>query len=93
MIKSYVLYSDPGHGWLRVSKKELETLNIETEISNYSYVSKDRQFVFLEEDRDMAIFERAKEQAGEGPITVHCKSANNHSKIRSYRPYHKPVKW
>lgn len=93
MIRSYRMYSDPSHGWLRVNIKELETLNIGMEVSAYSYISKDGQFVFLEEDRDMQLFLRAKEQAGEWPITIHETKSEGRSKIRSYRRYYKPVKW
>lgn len=93
MILSYIFYSDPDHGWLRVKKKELEDLNIECNISNYSYISKDGQFVFLEEDRDLSIFFEAKKNINEWPLTIHNKHTNNDSKIRSYKAYYKPIKW
>jgi hypothetical protein len=87
MKTSYVKYEDPGHGWLRVEREELHRLGIEDEISPYSYQSKDAKFVFLEEDSDMEKFMEAKLAIDKVEITLHCKSANNQSKIRTYRSY------
>lgn len=49
---------DPGHGWLEVSRHECSTLNILDEISAYSYQHEGR--VYLEEDRDVAIYFHAR---------------------------------
>lgn len=57
-LSHYVLYDDPGHAWLRVTRKELEELNILKSISIYSY--EQGQFVYLEEDCDLSIFLKAK---------------------------------
>ena len=52
--KTYTLYSDPMHGWLEVSKKELQELNIIKNVSEYSYINQD--MIYLEEDCDASIF-------------------------------------
>ena len=59
----YKIYSDPGHAWLEVTKKELERLGIADKISEYSYM--DGLLAYLEEDCDMGIFCQAKRDLGE----------------------------
>ena len=50
-------YEDPGHAWLKVPKAVIKELNIEHEISSYSY--KDSDSFYLEEDCDAAVFANA----------------------------------
>lgn len=52
--KKYNMISDPGHGWLSVSIKELKEANLLDKISSYSYMTTTR--VYLEEDLDAQIF-------------------------------------
>ena len=58
MSKTYTYFTDPSHGWLRVTRKELVTLGIDKEITPYSYAR--GAWVYLEEDLDMGTFMRAK---------------------------------
>lgn len=51
-----VFFQDGGHGWLRVARSELVQNGLEDKISSYSYQSRDGQFVYLEEDSDLATF-------------------------------------
>ncbi len=51
-MKKYTYFTDAGHGWLKVSKKEIEP--IKDKISRFSYMKGD--FVYLEEDCDMDLF-------------------------------------
>jgi hypothetical protein len=60
---TYRFIEDPGHGWLEVSRAELDALGIANKISRYSYQRAD--LVYLEEDCDFALFHRAKEAAGQ----------------------------
>lgn len=53
-MNTYKFFSDPSHGWLEVSRKELEELNLTNCISTYSYQFRDN--VYLEEDMDADIF-------------------------------------
>ena len=62
---NYKFYTDPGHGWLEVPLKELLELNISQNISKYSYISSNKQFVYLEEDCDAPRFLEAKKKAGQ----------------------------
>ena len=74
-------YSDPGHGWLSVSRKTLEKYIDPKLVSTYSYQRNDR--VFLEEDRDAQLLIKALKDAGKKiEIVDYC--ARRSSKIRSY---------
>ena len=54
----YVFYEDAGHAWLKVSRKELDDLHVDTLISCFSYTKGD--YVYLEEDADLTTYLRAK---------------------------------
>jgi hypothetical protein len=54
MKQTFEFISDPGHAWLRVPVKLLEDWDIDILISEYSY--RTREFAYLEEDCDAAIF-------------------------------------
>lgn len=85
--KSYDFYSDPGHGWLRVTRKELDSLGLSDRISHYSYVRGD--YVYLEQDVDLDIF--FYEQAMKGiEVKINYHSTNKQSRIRNYDSYSKP---
>lgn len=58
--KKYTFFSDPGHGWLSVSMKEIEALGIKNKITHYSYISPSKTRVYLEEDGDLLTFLYAK---------------------------------
>lgn len=62
-MKKYTFYNDPGHAWLKVSKKELEKLGLIEKISSFSYER--GEFAYLEEDCDASVFLKAKRDAGE----------------------------
>jgi hypothetical protein len=46
--------SDPSHGYLKVPVRLAENLNFINKISEYSFFNKD--YIWLEEDCDMALF-------------------------------------
>lgn len=52
----YAFFSDPSHGWLKVSIEEIKQLGIAPEISRFSYISSDRKHAYLEKDRDAQLF-------------------------------------
>jgi len=56
-MNKYVFYEDGGHGWLKVSKKELVKLGIENEITEFSYMR--NEHAYLEEDQDLSTFVKA----------------------------------
>lgn len=77
-------YSDPGHGWIKVSLKEIARLGIANRISGYSYVNKG--FAFLEEDCDAGVYINCLKAVGvEFKVAHHI--ADRSSKIRNYRRY------
>lgn len=77
-------YSDPGHGWLRAPRTLLKKLEIEDQISSYSYQF--NNWVYLEEDRDMAVFQKGIHDAGQR-IIVTYHDAKGSSTIRTFERY------
>lgn len=94
--KTYTYFTDPGHGWLRVKRAELNDLGIANKISPYSYMRGD--YVYLEEDCDMAKFMKAKgwlqengraiEGFWDAGIIKHRNCCSRPSTIRSYEHYY-----
>ncbi len=84
-MKKYHFFEDPGHGWLKVSKKELKSLNIADKISAYSYMR--GEDVFLEEDQDAPIFCQAKNTPNFFNTYVITHFSDKQSKIRNYNIY------
>lgn len=59
--KGFVHHVSPGHGWFEVDKSQLETLGIEKEITQGSYMNGDK--AYLEEDCDLVTFIKAMQAA------------------------------
>lgn len=87
--KAWTFYTDPGHGWLKVSKKDLAAAGVASKITPYSYQR--GEHVYLEEDCDMETFLSAVNKAGadwsEIKDRMKVKSTDKRSKIRSYERY------
>ena len=84
--KTYTFYSDPSHGWLEVSKKELQELSILKNVSEYSYINQD--MIYLEEDSDASIFINSyKSKYGMNPKIYEPIQDNND--IRNYSRFKK----
>jgi hypothetical protein len=79
----YKFISDPGHGWLEVTRAELETLDLLDKISRYSYQR--GGFVYLEEDCDAHLLAEAKKARGE-PLEVRDEYQAN-TFIRNLPPF------
>ena len=75
-------FNDDGHGWLQVPLVLILRLGIEDQISKYSYLSLDGQFVYLEEDLDAVIFHNAMSSYEYKNIYQ-----NGRSPIRNYPSY------
>ena len=56
MKKQFIFHEDGAHGWLEVSYKDVTDLNIQNEISDYSYINRTTEKIFLEEDCDATLF-------------------------------------
>ena len=81
---AYVVFNDPGHGWVRVKRAEVVELGIADKVSSYSYQKGD--WVYLEEDCDFSLWLAAKKAKGH-PILLKEKHSNRHSSIRNYDCY------
>ena len=83
-IKTITVYADPGHGWAKVSKKELIKLGIASEISGFSYER--GEFAFLEEDSDLSKYINAL-RSKNIPYKFKEHHTNRRSRIREYFSY------
>jgi len=83
----YHLTSDPGHGWLHVKRAELERLGIAGQITSCSYQR--GAMTYLEEDRDMTTFIRAKRALREPVewVAHYC----DYTPIRGYARFQREV--
>ncbi len=82
--RTYTYFQDPGHGWVQVPVKELEELDIEDQISSFSYYK--NKMVYLEEDSDAPKFFKALESRNI-EYKVNEVHQNEESIIRSYRHF------
>jgi hypothetical protein len=85
-MKSITIYTDPSHGWAKVSLKELSRLNILDKISGYSYIHKNGLYAYLEEDCDLSTYLKALDAKGIQYKFIE-KHTDKSSKIRSYSRY------
>lgn len=82
---SVVFLSDPGHGWVKVSREKVRKLGFLHKVSQYSY--QNSKWLFLEEDCDAArLVEACKEQNVALKIK-NKKQSNKQSKVRSYEHF------
>lgn len=77
-------HSDPGHGWLAVNVRDLETLGLMKKISHYSYVRGNT--VYLEEDCDYGLFLQASKEAGWN-LSIKTIHYDKTAPIRSYNSF------
>ncbi len=80
---SFVLYSDPGHGWLAVRRELLlRYAKAALSITRYSYQRGEN--VYLEEDCDCQSFLEALRDEGHAFKIVEKTCTRNQSRIRTY---------
>lgn len=86
--RSYTFYCDPGHGWLKVSYKEIKRLGIQNDITGHSYMRYNGESwdCYLEEDCDAPRFIEAKKALGE-EVKPSYRDSKKSSKVRSYYSY------
>jgi hypothetical protein len=87
--KSFTTYSDPGHGWLKVSFGDLNAVGLEAsnDFSGYSYWKQQKNykaFVYLEEDCDAEIFLAAYYGKNKAMPLIKNRNSNGTSKIRGF---------
>ena len=56
MKNQFIFHEDAAHGWLEVSYKDVTDLNIQNEISEWSYINRTTEKIYLEEDCDATLF-------------------------------------
>lgn len=88
-MKKMIIYSDPGHSWLKVHISELFKRNLINKISEYSY--KRGNYAYLEEDCDMTVFLDSLKESGLNNEQIKnlfvFKHTDKSSKIRSYERF------
>ena len=89
MKKPFNYHQDGQHGWLAVKSKILVDLNIQDQITPYSYLSWSGTTVYLEEDQDVDTFFKAFEAMYKFKPNIHSLPAQNHSHVRYLLPYKK----
>ena len=77
-------HSDPGHGWVQVTRDLINKLGIQNQISECSYQK--GNLVYLEEDCDATLLVKALE-AQNIPVTFREHISNRSSRIRNYARY------
>lgn len=82
-------YSDPSHGWYRISLAALKRYvpEVINSISRDSYISKDMKFVYLEEDSDMTLVSKAFEAKNFELKVKNSFFGDKRSKIRNLKRY------
>lgn len=85
MRKTFEFYSDAGHGWLKVDKRDILALSIQDKISGFSY--KNGCNIYLEEDSDADCFLTSYKQAYGFEPTINRHTSNKRSRIRNYPSY------
>ena len=69
MKKQFFFHEDASHGWLEVSYKDVTDVDIHNEISEFSYIHRTTEKIYLEEDCDYTLFMNAfKNKYGYKPI-------------------------
>ena len=85
LAKKYIMYSDAGHAWLKVSKRMLILLGIANKISTYSYQR--GSYAYLEEDCDFPLFANAYKAINK-TLELIEHHTDKPSKIRNYDSYY-----
>ena len=85
--RTFEIFSDPAHAWIKVSKRDLHDLFGRFWRKHFSACSHERgDYVYLEEDQDAAMFvDQLKFQKIDFKFKEH-KSSESFSRIRRYSP-------
>jgi len=82
--KTYNVYADPSHAWVKVKIAELDKLGISRYISEFSYAR--GNYAYLEEDQDASTLIDELERRGIEPkFKFH--HTDKQSKIRNYMSF------
>ena len=81
---SITVYSDPSHSYGKVKREVLKNLRLDKYISSYSFQRGD--YVYLEEDRDLAMLCQAL-HANNTRVVFNEKTTDKPSRVRTYDRY------
>lgn len=83
----FTMYSDPGHGWLRIKSEDAYALGLNVDdFTPYSYRSNDNRYWYLEEDLDASTFIAIWESKMGHPLRYDSRHTNGQSSIRKKKP-------
>lgn len=86
VTKTLTVLNDPGHGWCKVKRSELDKLGLLDKITGFSYERGD--YVYLEEDLDMSLYmNKLRELNPDIKFKFNESHTNNSSKIRTYASF------
>ena len=85
----YEFWDTEGHGYLKVPFNKIIDLGIEEDITEFSYWSKSKKYVYLEEDEDLSIFLNAVDKEFE-EIVKEPYNYTDQGIIDNYEPYSPP---
>ena len=80
----YTFLTDPGHGWMCVTRSEIIRLGLSEKISRFSYQK--GELVYLEEDCDASRFLAEKRDRNE-PFTIKETHTDRDHWIRHLQPF------
>ena len=83
-MNTFTVYSDPGHGWVKIPKVLLRDIDLDNKISSFSYQR--NKFAYLEEDCDLPLFISRMKELGRD-VKFKVQHADRTSKLRNYNPY------
>ena len=82
--RTYTIYEDAGHAWIKVPVAELIAISIALDITHYSYIN--GKYAYLEEDCDLTKFFNAY-RAVTGRDPKHRTRMSDRSAVRGYDRY------
>lgn len=94
MMDRFKLFTDPGHGWLRVSPADVYAVGLtKAHFTPYSYRTPDDKYWYLEEDCDAGLFLRAYERHAGRKLSYTRGHTNGQSSVRKKWPLWDYSKW
>jgi len=83
--RSFSIYHDPSHAWVKVPKKLLNDLDIVDKIKVSSYMR--GEYAYLEEDEDLSTFVDAMVEKKSIVVKLNSFYTDKQSRIRKYDNY------
>ena len=78
------VFTDPGHGWIKISLNHLKQLNLIEKITPFSFIN--NKHAYLEEDCDASLLIKTLEESNVS-YEFRYNHSNTSSKLRYYDSY------